>query len=289
MEFLSLTSLDEALEKLESFGADAALVAGGTAIRYQLVSGQIKAKAVLHIERIGEAQEISSNGVTRLGALTNLRDIAESVEIVKRFPSVAQAAGKCGGWQTQSVATVCGNVCGAAPNADLLPPLLVQDAEIELTSRARGSRTLALSDFLLDAYKTARAPDEMATAFLMPAPPARSADIYVRIQRRSAMERPIIGVALRLTLDDSLKQVQEVRIAVSGAGAVAFRATEAETLLAGQTPSKDALRAAADVIQKRCTFRTDARASASYRAAVLPRAFAHAVSECATAITDISS
>ena len=138
-------------------------------------------------------------------------------------------------------------------------------------------------------YKTARAPDEMATAFLMPAPPARSADIYVRIQRRSAMERPIIGVALRLTLDDSLKQVQEVRIAVSGAGAVAFRATEAETLLAGQTPSKDALRAAADVIQKRCTFRTDARASASYRAAVLPRAFAHAVSECATAITDISS
>ena len=289
MEFLSLTSLDEALEKLESFGADAALVAGGTAIRYQLVSGQIKAKAVLHIERIGEAQEISSNGVTRLGALTNLRDIAESVEIVKRFPSVAQAAGKCGGWQTQSVATVGGNVCGAAPNADLLPPLLVQDAEIELTSRARGSRTLALSDFLLDAYKTARAPDEMATAFLMPAPPARSADIYVRIQRRSAMERPIIGVALRLTLDDSLKQVQEVRIAVSGAGAVAFRATEAETLLAGQTPSKDALRAAADVIQKRCTFRTDARASASYRAAVLPRAFAHAVSECATAITDISS
>ena len=289
MGFLSLTSLDEALEKLESFGADAALVAGGTAIRYQLVSGQIKAKVVLHIERLGEAQGISCNGAAHLGALTNLRDVAENADILKRFPSVAQAAGKCGGWQTQSVATVGGNVCGAAPNADLLPPLLVQDAEIELTSRARGSRTLALGEFVLDAYKTARAADEMATAFLMPAPPTRSAYIYVRIQRRSAMERPIIGVALRLTLDDSLKQVQEVRIAVSGAGAVPFRASEAETLLAGQTPGKEAVCAAADAILKRCTFRTDARASASYRAAVLPRAFAHAVSECATAITDISS
>jgi len=103
------------------------------------------------------------------------------------------------------------------------------------------------------------------------------------------MERPIIGVALRLTLDDSLKQVQEVRIAVSGASAVPFRAIEAETLLVGQTPGKDALRAAADAILKRCTFRTDARASASYRAAVLPRAFAHAVSKCATAITDNNS
>ena len=97
MEFLSLTSLDEVLEKLESFGADAALVAGGTAIRYQLVSGQIKAKVVLHIERLGEAQGISCNGVTRLGALTNLRDIAENAKILKHFPSVAQAAGKCGG------------------------------------------------------------------------------------------------------------------------------------------------------------------------------------------------
>ncbi len=289
MEFLSLTSLDEALEKLESFGTDAALVAGGTAVRYQLVSGQIKAKAVLHIERLGEAQGISGIGVARLGALTSLRDIAENAEILKRFPAVAKAAGKCGGWQTQSVATVGGNVCGAAPNADLLPPLLVQNAEIELASRARGSRTLALGDFVLDAYKTARAPDEMATAFLIPAPPARSADIYVRIQRRSAMERPIIGVALRLTLDDRLKQVQEVRIAVSGADAVPFRAIEAEALLAGQTPGKEALRAAADAILKRCTFRTDARASASYRAAVLPRAFAHAVSECATAITDNNS
>ena len=144
MEFLSLTSLEETLEKLESFGADAAMVAGGTAIRYQLVSGQIKAKTVLHIERLGKAQGISCNGVTRLGALTNLRDIAENAKILKHFPSVAQAAGKCGGWQTQSVATVGGNVCGAAPNADLVPPLLVQDAEVELTSRARGSQSASI-------------------------------------------------------------------------------------------------------------------------------------------------
>jgi len=285
MEFLSLTSLDETLEKLETYGADAALVAGGTAVRYQLVSGQIAAKAVLHIERLDEARGLSGNGAVRLGALTSLRDIAESADIQSRFRSVAEAAGKCGGWQTQSVATAGGNVCGASPNADLLAPLLVQDTDIELTSKARGSRTLALREFLLDAYKTARAPDEMATALLMPEPPARSADIYVRIQRRSAMERPIIGLALRLALDDGLERVKEARIAMTGAGAVPFRATEAEALLAGQAPGGEALRAAADAIVKRCTFRTDARASAAYRETVLPRAFAHAVSECTATIS----
>ena len=72
---------------------------------------------------------------------------------------------------------------------------------------------------------------------------------------------------------------------MTGAGAVPFRATEAEALLAGQAPGGEALRAAADVIVKRCTFRTDARASAAYRETVLPRAFAHAVSECTATIS----
>ncbi|MDP6475079.1 MAG: FAD binding domain-containing protein [Alphaproteobacteria bacterium] len=284
MDFLSLTSLAEALEKLRSYGADAVLVAGGTAARYQLVSGMVKAKVALHIERIDGAAGFSGNGTARLGALTTLRDIAEDADILSRFRAVAMAAGKCGGWQTQSIATAGGNVCTAAPTADLLPPLLVQDAEIELQSRARGGRTLGLGEFLLDAFKTARAPDEMATAFLLPAQPARSADTYVRIQRRGAMERPIIAVALRLAMDEGLKNVSEVRIAVSGAGALPFRATEAEALMAGNAPGKEAIRAAADAILARSSFRTDPRASASYRKAVLPRAFAHAVSICSDAI-----
>jgi CO/xanthine dehydrogenase FAD-binding subunit len=282
MEFLSLSSLDEALEKLESFGADATMVAGGTAVRYQIMSGQITPKAVLHIERVAGLSGTSRNGTTRIGALTNLRDLAEDGEIGSRFASVATAAGRCGGWQTQSVATLGGNVCGASPNADLIPPLLVQNAEIELASKARGSRALPLGDFLTDAYRTARAGDEMATAFLLPTPPERSADIYVRIQRRSAMERPIIGLALRLAMDGD--RVAEARVAVCGAGPTAFRAAEAEAALAGNTPQGDALAAATEALMQRCVFRDDARASASYRKAVLPRALAHAVATCREAI-----
>ena len=284
MDFLSLALLEEALEKLAAYGSDATLVAGGTSARYLIMSGQVAAKAVLHVERIDETAGITCNGALRLGALTNLRAIAEDADILSHFHSLAIAAGKCGGWQTQSMATVGGNVCGASPSADLIAPLLVQNAEIELQSQARGSRTMALTDFLVDAYKTDRAPDEMATAFHLPNQPARSSDIYIKIQRRSAMERPIIGLALRLAQDDSLENIEEVRIAVSGAGPVPFRAAEAEALLAGNAATDEAVRAAADAISARCTFKSDARASASYRAAVLPRVFAHALSECATAI-----
>jgi len=51
----------------------------------------------------------------------------------------------------------------------------------------------------------------------------------------------------------------------------------------------EVLHAAAEAISARCTFRDDARASATYRAAVLPRAFSHAVSECLAAISDNGS
>ena len=284
MDFHALTSLDETLEKLAAYGSDATLVAGGTSARYQIMSGQVEAKAVLHIERLSEFAGMSLNGGARLGALTHMRDIAEDPEIIARFASLAMAAGKCGGWQTQNTATIGGNVCGASPSADLIAPLLVQDAEIELLIQARGSRRAALTDFLTDAYKTDRAPDEMATAFHLPAQPAGSADTYIKIQRRSAMERPIIGLALRLALDESGENIREVRIAVCGAAPVPFRPSEAEALLSGQAARDEAVRAAAEAISARCTFKSDARASASYRAAVLPRAFAHALSLCRAAI-----
>ena len=280
MDFFTLTSMNEAFEKLDTLGTDATMVAGGTAVRYQITSGQIVPKALLHIERLSELKGISKNGSTRVGALTCLRDIAEDRNIQSDFSAISTAAGKCGGWQTQSVATIGGNVCGAAPNADLLPPLLVQEAEIELASQARGSRKLPLNDFILNAHKSARKEDELATAILLPTQPERSADVYIRIQRRSAMERPIIGVALRLALDEDMSRTTQARIAVCGAGPMAFRAAEAENLLAGAVPEGDALNAAVDAILKCSSFRDDARASASYRKAVLPRAVIHAVSLC---------
>ena len=280
MDFFTLTSVKEALEKLSALGTDATMVAGGTAVRYQITSGQIVPKAILHIERLSELQGISMNGTTRIGALTCLRDIAENRTIQNGFSAIATAASKCGGWQTQSVATIGGNICGAAPNADLLPPLLVQDAEIELASKTRGRRKLPLGDFILDAHKSTRKHDELATAILLPTQPERSADVYIRIQRRSAMERPIIGVALRLALHENMSRIAQARIAICGAGPVAFRAVEAENLLAGTVPESDALNAATDAILMRSSFRDDARASAAYRKAVLPRAVTHAVSLC---------
>ena len=281
MEFLSVTTTDEALSKLASHGNAAAVLAGGTAVLYQLKSGMVSADIVLHVERLAELSYVQANGCTTFGALTSLRKIATAPELNDKYGAIRTAAASCGGWQTQSVATIGGNVCNASPGADLVPPLLVHGAKLTLASEARDERSLPLEEFLVGGRRTAREPDELLTAITLDTPPPRTADTYVKIRRRGAMELPIIGLALRLTMDAAGKSIDGIRIAVCAAGPVPFRATAAEDILTGEAANGDALKEAGASLLDRAELFTDARASAEYRRAVLPRALAHAVKDCA--------
>jgi carbon-monoxide dehydrogenase medium subunit len=281
MEFVSAGSVDEALDKLNSYGSDAAVLAGGTAVLYQLRSGWVRAKAVLHVETLADLSFVRSNGATEIGALTCLRALAESEELGDDYGAIRSAAASCGGWQTQSVATIGGNICNASPSADLVPPLLAHGARLTLTCQSRGSRSLPLADFLIGSGQTCREPDELLTAIALEAPAARTADLYVKVRRRSAMERPIIGLAVRLTVDEPGERIDDVRIAVCAAGPVPFRALEAEGILKGQILQDDAVKGAGAALVEQASVITDERASARYRQALLPRVLEHAVRRCA--------
>lgn len=289
MEFVSAGSVDEALDKLLSYGGDATVLAGGTAVLYQLRSGYLSAKVVLHVETLADLSYVRRNGATEIGALTCLRALAEADELGEEYSAIRSAAASCGGWQTQAVATIGGNICNASPSADLAPPLLAHGAQLTLASRSRGSRSLSLREFLVGGGRTRREPDELLTAIALEAVPPRTADLYFKVRRRSAMERPIIGLAVRLTLAESGERIDDIRIAVCGAGPVPFRAQEAEAILNGQAVADDAVKAAGAALLERASFVTDARASAAYRQAVLPRVLAHVVKHCAARAADSPS
>ena len=281
MEFVTVASLDEALDTLANVGSDAAIVAGGTAVLYQLSAGMRTAALILHVERLSGLSHVTRDGGVRIGALTTMRAVAESPRLTAAGAGLVSAAASCGGWQTQYVATVGGNVCNASPGADLVPPLLVHDARVTLASAARGTRSVALGEFLAGHRRTAREPDELMTEVAFDAPPARTSDVYVKVRRRGAMELPIVGVATRVTLDDAEEAIADIRIAACAVGPVPFRAPEAEAILTGTALRDAPLADAGAALVERATFFTDARASADYRRAVLPRVLAHAVEQCA--------
>ena len=114
MEFRRSGDLDEALTSLAELGDKAQVLAGGTDVMIQLERGEISPETLVHIERVEGMRDIAENGRLTLGALVTHIDLAQSPVLCDRYQSVAHAASLVGGWQTQAVGTIGGNVCNAS-------------------------------------------------------------------------------------------------------------------------------------------------------------------------------
>jgi CO/xanthine dehydrogenase FAD-binding subunit len=206
------------------------LLAGGTDHYPARVTSQ-PPEDILDITGLAGLRGIADAGDhVRIGALTRWSDIAEA-ELPRWFDGLRRAAREVGGAQIQNRATLAGNLCNASPAADGVPPLLTLDASVELASAA-GLRTLPLGDFILGNRRTARRPDELVTAILVPKPahPARSA--FLKLGARKYLVISIAMVAGVLEVKDGT--VAAARIAVGACSAVAQRLPALEAALIGR-------------------------------------------------------
>ena len=284
MEFVTVATKAQAIERIAQFGSDGALMAGGTFVMPEIARGQRSPTTIIHLGRVAELSTISTADRPTIGCMVTHRTIATSSEL-ERYVALRNAASTCGGWQTQNVGTIGGNLCNASPGADLMPPLLVHGARVTLESVKTGKRTLLLDAFVLGPRQTSRAADELMTCVDLDPMPDGAVDAYVKVRRRNTMDSPIVSLALRLTVRDRGGAIEDIRIAVAGAGPKPYRANEAEQILVGQLPTQDAVAAASEALARRALPIDDVRASAWYRLSVLPRIFARALREAATAAT----
>ena len=224
-------------------------------------------------------REIVCNGETRIGALCTHRQIAESA-LLDDYRSLRRAAAQVGGWQTQMVGTIGGNICNASPAADTLPPLLIHDARITLASQDRGIRIVELEKFLLGRRRTDRRDYELVTEITLSPPPQRGRDIYIKVGRRSAMEVAIVGLAACVMLDEDSNSIEDIRIAICSVGPVPKRLHEIENLLKGEKISDGLLDEAGDILLKQIEPIEDVRASKKYRSMVAPRILKQAITCC---------
>ncbi len=278
MRFCRAHSLEKAFEYLGEWGADGCLLAGGTDVMVRLNNGEIAPGALIHIEGIEPLSAITTNGRTSIGALATHSGLAADAAIAAHHPAMASAARLVGGWQTQAVGTVGGNICNASPAADLAAPLLVAEAHVTLAS-ASGERRLPLDEFFIDRRATARRADELLTTIDLEPLPEGSAEVYLKLGRRGAMDVAIAGLAVRLSLGED-GSVATARVAVCSLAATPRRVPEAEALLIGAHLEDDALAAAGQALAGAVSPIDDARGTASYRRRVLPGLLARAARQC---------
>ncbi|NNL86047.1 MAG: xanthine dehydrogenase family protein subunit M [Myxococcales bacterium] len=272
MEFVRADSPGHALELLSRYGDRGIPLAGGTCTMPSLARMKIRPGALIALDRLSaEFGEIAvGKDSIRVGALTTLESLARHESLPSGL-GLCAAAAQAGSWQTRSMGTVGGNICDAAPTADLLPPFLVAGATVHLGSRDRDEREVPLADFLTAEHRTDRRGDELLTAITCPVPPRGTSAFYYKVGRRSAMEVAIVGLAIRVTVDETTGDIRDARLAVSGLGPIPRRFPGVEAMLLGR-PSQAALREAAAALAEEAAA-DDVWATAAYRRAVASRVF----------------
>jgi CO/xanthine dehydrogenase FAD-binding subunit len=194
------------------------------------------------------------------------------------FDALKAAASEVGSVQIQNSATVAGNLCNASPAADGVPPLLTLDARVELAS-VRGTRELALADFILGPRSTARAADELMVAINIPHIDDSARSHFVKLGARRYLVISIVMASITLLADDN-DHLQHVRIAVGACSSVAQRLCELEKILIGQSIHDDIVSLVTPVMLSELDPINDVRGSRAYRLAVVQQLVCRLLADC---------
>lgn len=258
-------SVAEAVEALGDADGEARLIAGGTALVPMLRMGLLRPERVISLHRIEELARVAVSGRgLRVGAMATLAAIARSPEIARGWPLLASAARHVATPAIRSTATLGGNLGYAEPASDPAPALLCLDAEVDVEGPA-GARSLPMTAFFAGFYETALAAGEIVTAVRVPPAPAGARTGYVKFCPRSAEDKPLVGVAALLVLEEKGGRCREARIALGAAGPSAFRAGRAEALLRGVALDAAAIEVAAAAAAEEADPVSDLMGSADYR------------------------
>jgi carbon-monoxide dehydrogenase medium subunit len=268
-EYLKPTSIDEAISLHQSHGEEAKYIAGGTDVMIKIKERKISPRYLISLRHLqGLDHIVYENGELRIGATVTHRMLERSPVIRKEFPILTDAVENIGSVQIRNVATIGGNIVNAVPSADGAIPLITLGAVVRLRG-PKGERLMALEDLFTGPGQTLLEPGEIVLEFVVPQFPRRSGGAYWKHTRRAAMELPILGVAVLLTLADDMKTCTQARIGLGVLAPTPMRAKRAEAILAGRRIDDRNLKKAGQVAAEECKARDSVRGDAWYRRAMV--------------------
>jgi carbon-monoxide dehydrogenase medium subunit len=257
-------SLDQALSLLAAAGEKGRVLAGGTDLLIQMRAGIRTPEHIIDAKTIPELQVLSftPHEGLRLGAAVPCYRIVEDPLVRQHYPGLVEAAGLIGSVQIKSRCSVGGNLCNGSPAADTTPALIALGAVCYVAS-PRGTRTVAVEDFVVSPGRTVLQPDELLVEFRIPAPQPHSADCYQRFIPRNEMDIAVVGVGASVTLNGDV--CTAARIGVGAVAPTPLFAREASASLVGKPLTDAAIATAAELAQKIAKPITDMRGTAEYR------------------------
>jgi carbon-monoxide dehydrogenase medium subunit len=262
-EVLEPESLAEAVSLLGANAEATKVIAGGQSLLLMIRSGLLMPGFLLSLNSLCELNEVrttSEHGLS-IGALVTHRQVLASREIAEKVNILQQAVDRIGSTPVRNFGTLVGNLCHNEMGSDPPAALLALDAAVECVS-ASGRRRVPLGEFFTDYFETSLQPDEILASIEIPCPTAALHGVYLK-HRFRAGDLALVGVATLISVREGV--CEEIKLALSGVGAVPFRVLEAENLLRRRNLNNTAIDEAAACAAAASDPITDAHVSADYR------------------------
>jgi CO/xanthine dehydrogenase FAD-binding subunit len=168
-DYLRVDSLAQALEKLNQYGGDAKLIAGGQSLVPMMAMRLARPAWLLDINRLDILKDILvGDSVVETGAGVRQRDLEFHPQLKTHLPLLALGLKWVGHEQTRNRGTVGGSLVHADPSAELALAALILDVDLTLESHEDPVRTLRASEFFLGPMLTATAETEALTRIKWP-------------------------------------------------------------------------------------------------------------------------
>jgi carbon-monoxide dehydrogenase medium subunit len=245
-DYHKAASVGDAVARLAK-NPDAKLLAGGQTLLASMKLRLASPPELIDLRDVAELRGVKLDGGTlTIGAMTRHAEVASSEEVQHSIPALARLAGGIGDRMVRNMGTLGGSLANSDPASDYPAAVLGLAATVNTDKRK-----IAADQFFTGMFETALQSGEIITSVSFPVP-KRAA--YVKF-KNPASRYAIVGVFVADT-------GAGVRVAVTGAGAFAFRVPDMEKALAANF-APDAI---ANVKVAASALNSDMHASADYRA-----------------------
>jgi len=265
--YLCPTTVEEAISFYGQHSETAKFIAGGTDVIVKVKEGWMQPDYLISLNKIEEMKELHKNDATQeltIGALVTHATLEKSIMIQNQYPIIYDAVSNIGSLQVRNVGTIGGNLINAVPSADGAVPLIALDG-VALLHGPDGERSVEVKDLFLAPYETILKPGEILKKVTIPAQAPNTGSAYIKFGRRAAMELPLIGIGVRLTLEDDQKTCAQARIVLGVAAPTPIRAYEAEKFLVGKEITEEVLAEAGILAADESKVRDSVRGKAWHR------------------------
>ena len=269
-EYLEPKTVGEACRLLRKHNGEAKVFAGGAHLTILMKQGLLQPKVLVNIKKIPALTGIHfdpKKGLT-IGALVTHREIETSAVVGEKFPVLAEAEREVANIRVRNMGTIGGNLASGEPLTDLSQIFIALDGRIKIAG-PKSRRTVAVEDLFVDFYQTCLAEEEILTQVTLPPLPPRSGIEYIRFSSSSVVDKPSVGVAVRVTLEKSGDACKAARIVLGCVGPTPARARQAEALMVGKALGPELLEAIGAAASQECSPSSDLRGSEHYKRAIV--------------------